>query len=32
MDLFSFDKETEKLSKRIAKYSVDRLKEDPPNL
>ena len=32
MDLFSFDKETEKLSKRIAKYSVDRLKEDPPTL
>jgi|APTNR8051073442_1049403.scaffolds.fasta_scaffold09436_2 L-2,4-diaminobutyrate decarboxylase len=32
MDLFRFDKETEKLSTRITKYSVDRLKEDPPTL
>ena len=32
MDLFRFDEETEKLSERISKYAVDRLKEDPPVL
>lgn len=32
MDLHHFDKETEKLAKRITEYTINRLKEDPPTL
>jgi glutamate/tyrosine decarboxylase-like PLP-dependent enzyme len=32
MEMHHFDEETEKLAERIAQYSVNRLKEDPPTL
>lgn len=32
MDLHHFDEETNQLAERIAKYAVDRLKEEPPTL
>lgn len=32
MDMHHFDQETEELAQRVAKYAVERLREDPPTL